>query len=63
MNNRPKNGQAPANGSRPHPLGCDSNGCIDSRCLLAGTGQCWICHQGQRYQLRVTAANKLILTK
>ena len=40
----------------------DRGGCIDSHCLLA-QGQCWICHDGQRYQLRVTAANKLILTK
>lgn len=37
--------------------------CIDSRELISRDGQCWICHDGQRYQLRVTAANKLILTK
>ena len=40
----------------------DRGDCINSRCLLA-QGQCWICHDGQRYRLRVTAANKLILTK
>jgi len=51
-------------GGRPkaeQPEG-DHGGCINSRSLLA-QGQCWICHDGQRYQLRVTAANKLILTK
>jgi len=37
--------------------------CIDSQQLMSPDGQCWICHDGQRYQLRVTAANKLILTK
>ncbi|MFO7809686.1 hemin uptake protein HemP [Guyparkeria sp.] len=37
--------------------------CIESRDLMSRDGQCWICHDGQQYQLRVTAANKLILTK
>lgn len=37
--------------------------CIESRELISRDGQCWICHDGQRYQLRITAANKLILTK
>ncbi len=37
--------------------------CIESRDLMSRDGQCWICHDGQRYLLRVTAANKLILTK
>ena len=48
----------PRNGSRSGNRG----DCISSHNLLS-EGQCWICHDGQRYQLRVTAANKLILTK
>lgn len=52
---------------RPHAPGetrGDGQGhCIESRELMSRDGQCWICHDGQRYQLRVTAANKLILTK
>jgi len=49
-------------GLRDAALGGNHGDCISSRNLLA-EGQCWICHDGQRYQLRVTAANKLILTK
>ena len=37
--------------------------CIESHELISRDGHCWIFHDGQRYQLRVTAANKLILTK
>jgi len=37
--------------------------CIPSDQLLGRLGQVWIEHQGQRYLLRTTASNKLILTK
>ncbi|MFW6021686.1 MAG: hemin uptake protein HemP [Guyparkeria sp.] len=57
----------PAKHQRPHVADKARNDgqghCIESRELISRDGQCWICHDGQRYQLRVTAANKLILTK
>jgi hemin uptake protein HemP len=62
MNDRQHRQQTPPPCQQGDALARDRDGCIDSRCLLAG-GQCWICHEGQRYQLRITAANKLILTK
>ena len=37
--------------------------CIDSRTLLRGTTALEIEHAGQRYVLRITRENKLILTK
>lgn len=37
--------------------------CIPSDQLLGRLGQVWIEHQGQRYLLRTTASDKLILTK
>jgi len=37
--------------------------CLDSRQLLGGKNLIEIEHAGQRYQLRVTRENKLILTK
>ena len=37
--------------------------CIDSKTLLKGTSALEIEHAGQRYVLRVTRENKLILTK
>ena len=49
--------------SPPNPPSDEPPACIDSRRLMSPDGQCWICHDGQHYQLRVTAANKLILTK
>ena len=36
---------------------------IDSRQLLQGSATLEIDHAGQRYQLRITRENKLILTK
>ncbi|MFN2382454.1 MAG: hemin uptake protein HemP [Guyparkeria sp.] len=53
--------QASASTGNGQPPDCER--CIDSQHLMSPEGQCWICHDGQRYQLRVTAANKLILTK
>ncbi|MCL7751863.1 hemin uptake protein HemP [Guyparkeria hydrothermalis] len=57
----------PSNQDKPKATGAERIGaqghCIESRELISRDGQCWICHDGQRYQLRVTAANKLILTK
>ncbi len=51
--------------SRSTPRGCcgETEHCVDSRKLMSPDGQCRICHDGQQYQLRVTASNKLILTK
>lgn len=37
--------------------------CIDSKTLLRGTTAVDIEHAGQRYVLRITRENKLILTK
>ncbi len=62
MNEQPQQKHSTPSCPQADTPGRDRDGCIDSRCLLAG-GRCWICHEGQRYQLRVTAANKLILTK
>jgi hemin uptake protein HemP len=62
MKERPKHKQAPGTCPYADTLVRNRDGCINSRCLFA-SGQCWICHEGQRYQLRITAANKLILTK
>jgi hemin uptake protein HemP len=36
---------------------------IDSRDLFIGTREIIIAHGGERYRLRLTAQNKLILTK
>ncbi|MCL7745302.1 hemin uptake protein HemP [Guyparkeria hydrothermalis] len=36
---------------------------VSSQALLGDHGQLWIDHQGQRYLLKTTASNKLILTK
>ncbi|MCK6410995.1 MAG: hemin uptake protein HemP [Azonexus sp.] len=41
----------------------ESKTCIDSRQLLGGRNLIEIEHAGQRYQLRITRENKLILTK
>jgi hemin uptake protein HemP len=40
-----------------------SNGHIDSRDLFIGTREIIIGHGDERYRLRLTAQNKLILTK
>jgi hemin uptake protein HemP len=37
--------------------------CIDSRDLFVGTREIIIAHGGDHYRLRLTAQNKLILTK
>ncbi|WP_322521833.1 hemin uptake protein HemP [Guyparkeria halophila] len=59
--NRPAKPPAPPSAADRQPP--DGERCIDSQHLMSPDGQCWICHDGQRYQLRITAANKLILTK
>lgn len=48
--------QAPAQASQ-------SRACIDSEQILRGKSAVEIEHAGQRYLLRVTRENKLILTK
>lgn len=40
-----------------------SANCIDSRDLFIGTREITIAHAGDVYRLRLTAQNKLILTK
>ena len=52
----------------PPPGGMDGRGrpdtpVIDIRDLLAGGREAIIVHGGERYRLRVTAKDKLILTK
>jgi hemin uptake protein HemP len=39
------------------------DGCIDSRDLFVGTREIVIRHRDESYRLRLTALNKLILTK
>ncbi|MFI9651959.1 hemin uptake protein HemP [Guyparkeria halopsychrophila] len=64
MTQPPKNNATEATEQqRPDRPASAGQHCIDSRQLISRDGQCWIFHDGQRYQLRVTAANKLILTK
>ncbi|MBX9844182.1 MAG: hemin uptake protein HemP [Xanthobacteraceae bacterium] len=40
-----------------------SDNCLDSRDLFATTREIAISHAGETYRLRLTAQNKLILTK
>jgi hemin uptake protein HemP len=40
-----------------------SDNCIDSRDLFVATREIGISHAGETYRLRLTAKNKLILTK
>jgi hemin uptake protein HemP len=40
-----------------------SDNCIDSRDLFVTTREITISHAGETYRLRLTALNKLILTK
>jgi hemin uptake protein HemP len=40
-----------------------SDNCIDSRDLFVTTREIGISHAGETYRLRLTAQNKLILTK
>jgi len=56
--------QAPSPPAQPvRTEASNSKTCIDSRQLLGGRNLIEIEHAGQRYQLRVTRENKLILTK
>lgn len=56
--------QTPAAPSQPvRAESREFKACIDSRQLLGGRNLIEIEHAGQRYQLRVTRENKLILTK
>ena len=52
----PNHGQPPATGA-------DASAPINSRELLRGKRHLTIEHNGERYLLRVTSNNKLILTK
>lgn len=53
---------APTTRPTPTPASADRP-CIDSKALLRGTTALEIEHAGQRYVLRITRENKLILTK
>lgn len=53
-------GDSPTDG--PRSIACHENR-LDSRDLFAGTREITIVHGGERYRLRLTAQNKLILTK
>ncbi len=56
--------QMPSSSPQPASLApSEVKTCIDSRQLLDGKNLIEIEHAGQRYQLRVTRENKLILTK
>ena len=55
-------------GTAPHSVRGDrsialSNNRVESRDLFAGTREVTIAHAGAVYRLRLTAQNKLILTK
>ena len=61
--NNPKNTEKPATtstGTRSIEL---ADNRVDSRALFADTREIVISHGGETYRLRVTAQNKLILTK
>lgn len=53
-------GDSPADGTRSIAFGENR---LDSRDLFAGTREITIVHGGDIYRLRLTAQNKLILTK
>ena len=50
-------------GGKPVPEQPESRPRIDSQQILQGAQVVEIDHAGQRYQLRITRENKLILTK
>jgi hemin uptake protein HemP len=65
LNNSKLRTEKPTDGSSAEPLRSipvDANR-IDSRDLFIGTREITIRHGGETYRLRLTAQNKLILTK
>jgi hemin uptake protein HemP len=58
--NEPTQPQSSSGASRSIVL---SDNCIDSRDLFVTTREIAISHAGETYRLRLTAQNKLILTK
>ena len=61
--NRPNNTGATANtAAAPRAVELDNNR-VDSRALFADTREIVITHGDETYRLRLTAQNKLILTK
>ena len=59
MNSQPQ----PTNVSPPNTNAVEARRRIDSETILGGASSVEIDHAGQRYLLRVTRENKLILTK
>lgn len=59
LNNK---GTAPSTADTVRRISLSAN-CIDSRDLFVGTREITIAHAGDVYRLRLTAQNKLILTK
>ncbi|GJD49177.1 hypothetical protein OPKNFCMD_1907 [Methylobacterium crusticola] len=55
-------GRPPAQ-ERDAPPGREAGAWIDSAALMRGRREVMIVHAGERYRLRVTASDKLILTK
>jgi hemin uptake protein HemP len=47
-------------GSEPQPAAPPA---IDARALFRGAREVWIEHAGERYRLRITRRNKLLLQK
>ncbi|AWK85392.1 hemin uptake protein HemP [Azospirillum thermophilum] len=54
---------APPPAPTPLPPSAAAPAIVDAAQLLSGAGEILIRHAGQHYRLRVTRANKLILTK
>lgn len=54
---------APLPASTPVPPSATAPAIVDAAQLLGGAGEILIRHAGQDYRLRITRANKLILTK
>lgn len=52
-----------ANANRSRHIAIEADSSVASRALLNHDGKLWIEHGGERYLLRRTANNRLILTK
>jgi hemin uptake protein HemP len=63
MKNRDSPASPPHSGGGPAGPRADTAPTISSAALLAGAKELLIRHGGEEYRLRITANNKLILTK
>ena len=61
LNTPPASAGKAASATRNVPV--DANNRMESRDLFVGTREMTIGHEGETYRLRLTAQNKLILTK